>query len=148
MENQINLRNLINDRNLYIVQGTVKDADGRALPNLIVRAFDRDLRSESVLGEAPTDIRGSYRITYTPAAFVAKEKKTADLFVRVFTPNGAQVFDTDFDHIIFNASDYETIDITISILVPQEGNEYDSIVRDIKDLIVGVTISELEETSK
>lgn len=137
-----------NSRNFYVVQGTVKDANGRALAGLLVKAYDRDLRSESVLGEALTDAKGAYRINYTPAAFTSHEKKTADLFLRVFTSGGKQIFETDFDRILFNASDYETIDISIPTPITPDINEFDHIVREIAHLIVGVRISELEEAGK
>src|SRR5438132_10767679 len=115
------MKNQNNSRSLYVVRGNVTDGNKRALAGLLVKAYDRDLRSLSVLGECRTDTKGSYRINYTPEAFVSDEKKSADLSVRVFTPGGTPVFETEFEHIIFNASDYETIDISISTPIRQDG---------------------------
>ena len=135
-------------RALYVVRGNVTDGNNRPLAGLLVKAYDRDLRSESVLGECLTDPKGSYRINYTPEAFVSDEKNTADLYVRVFTPGGTPVFETEFEHIIFNASDYETIDISISTPIKPEGNEFDRIVSEMNELIGKVKIPELQETDK
>jgi hypothetical protein len=67
----------------YVV-GRVTDPDGRPVPQLTVRAFDRDLRSEQLLGGAQTDQDGYYLIPYTADAYARVEKDTADVFVRVF----------------------------------------------------------------
>ncbi len=53
----------------YVVRGTVQDASGAPLPNLIVRAFDRDLRVPQLLGTGETGASGEYRIEYSPDAF-------------------------------------------------------------------------------
>ncbi|ULA62543.1 MAG: Insecticidal toxin protein (Modular protein) [Nitrospira sp.] len=53
----------------YVVRGTVKDASGKPLSNMIVRAFDRDLRFPQLLGTGETAANGDYRIDYRPEAF-------------------------------------------------------------------------------
>ncbi|MCC6140600.1 MAG: hypothetical protein IT389_08295 [Nitrospira sp.] len=53
----------------YVVRGTVKDASGKPLSNMIVRAFDRDLRIPQLLGTGETAANGGYRIDYHPEAF-------------------------------------------------------------------------------
>jgi len=142
------MQNEKNALKVYIVQGTVKDGNARALAGLLVKAYDRDLRSESVLGESLTDAKGSYQIKYTPESFLSKEKKTVDLFLRVFAPGGTLVFETGFDRIIFNASDHETIDISISTLITPDGNEFDRITGETSNLLPGGKFSELEENDK
>jgi len=142
------MQNENNSRNVYVVQGTVKDGKGSMLKGLLVKAYDRDLRSESVLGESLTDKKGAYKINYTPESFIAKEKKNADLFLRVFTSGGTLVFETDFDRIIFNASEFETIDISISTPITPDGNEFDRIIGETTDLLGGGKFSDLEENDK
>jgi len=53
----------------YVVRGTVKDANGKPLPNMIVRALERDLRIPQLLGIDETGANGDYRISYRPDAF-------------------------------------------------------------------------------
>src|SRR5688572_5923912 len=86
----------------HTIVGTVTDGNNRPLARLIVKAFDRDLRSESPLGESVTDPNGRYRIDYVLASFAEAEKKTADLSMKVFGPGNVLVYDTDFDRIVFN----------------------------------------------
>ena len=132
----------------HAILGTVTDANNRPLPRLIVRAFDRDLRSESQLGESVTDARGRYRIDYVLASFAEAEKKTADLSMKVFGPGGALVYETDFDHIVFNASEFETIDISITAEIRPDLNEFEYLLREISDLTAGIKTSQLEENDK
>lgn len=142
------MQNENNSLQVHIVQGTVKNGNEGALAGLLVKAYDRDLRSESVLGESLTDKKGAYKINYSPESFLSKEKKTADLFLRVFTSGGTLVFETEFDRIIFDATDYETIDIRISTPISPEGNEFDRITGEISGLLGGIKFSELEENDK
>lgn len=71
------------DDRSFIVRGQVRHADGRLLSGLRVRAYDKDLRSEELLGEAITDDEGNYEIGYTAGHFRRAEKQSADLIVRV-----------------------------------------------------------------
>ncbi|MCS6286890.1 MAG: hypothetical protein H8K08_15825 [Nitrospira sp.] len=53
----------------YVVRGIVNDANGKPLPNMIVRALDRDLRFPQLLGTDETGANGDYRIDYCPDDF-------------------------------------------------------------------------------
>jgi hypothetical protein len=53
----------------YVVRGIVTDAKGKPLPNMAVRAFDRDLRFPQLLGTDETGVNGDYRIEYRFADF-------------------------------------------------------------------------------
>ncbi|SPP65517.1 neuraminidase-like domain-containing protein [Nitrospira lenta] len=53
----------------YTVRGLVTDAKGSPLPNMIVRALDRDLRFPQLLGTSETAANGGYRIDYRPDDF-------------------------------------------------------------------------------
>src|SRR5262245_57742885 len=75
----------------FIVGGRVTDTDGRALAGATVRVFDKDLRSEQLVGEATTDTEGSYEIQYPSDQFRRAEKRSADLMFRVVTSEGLPV---------------------------------------------------------
>src|SRR2546421_4052426 len=49
----------------FVVKGQIRLADGSPLVGAIVRAFDKDLRSEERLNETTTAKDGHYEITYT-----------------------------------------------------------------------------------
>src|SRR5262249_4819689 len=128
-----------------VVQGVVTDGNDHPLTDLVVRAFDRDMRSESLLGESVTDAQGRYRIEYVAASFAGTEKKTADLFMRVFGPGGVQVYETGFDQIVFNASEFETIDIAVTAQIKPGVNEFDYLLREISVLTAEVKTSQLQD---
>jgi hypothetical protein len=128
------------------VQGIVSGANNQKLAKLLVKAFDRDMRSEAFLGECLTDRQGKYKISYLAEQFNLAEKETADLLMRVFTAGGKHLlFETDLEEVRFNAADNETIDIVIRGEIPAEENDFDSIVREISGLIGKVKINELRD---
>src|ERR1019366_2008446 len=55
-------------------------ASGRAVAGVLVRAFDRDLRAEPLLGEAHTGADGRYSLVYYGAALSRPGKAAANLF--------------------------------------------------------------------
>lgn len=72
---------------ILIVRGTVKTAEDQPIRGAIVRAFDRDLRKEQPLGDAETNDRGEYSISYGPAQFASGDVPSAPtpkLIVRAF----------------------------------------------------------------
>jgi peptidoglycan hydrolase-like protein with peptidoglycan-binding domain len=71
-------------RRPMVVRGRVRQPDGSPLAGALVRAFDKDLRSEELLGEVTTDEAGRYEVTYTAEQFRRAEKDSADLHVRVY----------------------------------------------------------------
>ena len=74
-----------------VVRGQVLQAQGLPLAGVEVRAFDRDLRQEQLLGQHTTDAAGHYAIPYSPAQFRRAEKERADLLLRLFTPEGQPI---------------------------------------------------------
>lgn len=99
--------------NAFIVRGTVRDSNGHPLAGTIVRAFDRDLRREELLGETRTDAEGKYEIRYSLEQFKASDASTntaPDLFVRALGADGQILAESP---IRFNASQEETIDLVI-----------------------------------
>jgi uncharacterized delta-60 repeat protein len=132
-----------------IVHGTVSDGRNNKLANLLVKAFDRDMRSEGLLGECLTDAKGEYSISYTEKQFNWVEKQTADLAVKVYSGGGKiLLYETDLEHIVFNASDDETIDVVIFGGIKSEENEFDYIQREISALIGGVGIPQLQDSDE
>src|SRR5712691_11182601 len=72
----------------FLVKGQISRADNQPLAGLIVRAFDKEMRSEEELGEALPDKDGSYQIQYSAAQLRRPGKKSADLVVHVVSQNG------------------------------------------------------------
>jgi hypothetical protein len=133
----------------YIVWGAVSDRDNRRLSGLLVKAFDRDMRSEALLGETLTNAKGEYRIEYSQEKFNVAEKQTADLSMKVFAAGGNEpLYETEIEQIVLNASPFEEINIVIQSEIKAEGNEFDRITGEISGLLGGGKFSELEENDK
>jgi hypothetical protein len=132
-----------------MVQGTVTDPNNRKLSGLLVKAFDRDMRSEALLGESLTNAKGEYRIECSQEQFNVAEKQTATLSMKVFAARGDELlYKTEIEQIVFNASPFEEINIVIQSEIKAEGNEFDRITGEISGLLAGVKFSELEENDK
>ena len=65
------------------VLGRVTDKQNSPLANLIVNAYDRNMRSEDLLAGTVTDKDGKYEITSLQSQL--NGKKEADILIKVFT---------------------------------------------------------------
>lgn len=76
---------------LLFVEGTIVRPDGRPLEGLTVKAFDKSLRNETLLGEAVTGGDGTYSISYTHDRLSSPDKTGADLVVRASDRQGQEI---------------------------------------------------------
>jgi hypothetical protein len=67
-----------------VVRGRLTRADGRPVADITVRAYDKELRSEKLLGEDTTSQAGAYAITYARDQLSRPDKSHADLVVCAF----------------------------------------------------------------
>ncbi len=128
----------------YIVRGTVRNPNGKPVVGAEVRVFDRDLRSEQLLGEGTTDKRGRYEISYTTARFKRAEKRTADLAVKIFE-NKKPVHEPGIEEILFNAPAVAVVDIRLKQGETRVESEFEKIIRSISPLLEQLPIAELRE---
>jgi hypothetical protein len=130
-----------------VVLGKVTDKLGRPLANLVVHAYDRDMRGEELLGECITDRDGTYRIPWSHDQLSGRGKGSADLAIKVVTREKKHLlFTTGVDEIRFNASPREQIDVTIATEVTPDVIEYDHIVKQVTFLAGAVAIADLQES--
>jgi hypothetical protein len=111
----------INDS--FIVQGTVRQENQKPLPGAIVRAFDKDLRQEQLLGETSTNREGFYKIPYSRDQFRRAEKRNADLIVRAYHPNSPDLCLGESE-LIFNAKRVQEVDLPIDLTTLSEYEKY------------------------
>src|SRR5438105_7627847 len=123
----------------FVVKGQVRLADGTPLAGVLVRAFDKDMRSEELLGEVVTDQTGHYEITYAPEQFRRAEKGNADLRVSVCNASGRELASSP---IIFNAQPVETVDLSGGG-ESRGPSEYEQLVRELTPLLQDVLMHEL-----
>ncbi len=136
----------IENKKENLVFGRVVDRSNQPLANLIVQAYDRDMRSEELLGEYVTDRDGKYEIGWSQSQLSGRERRTADLAVKVFTrEKKTPLFASAMDAVRFNASRREEINITIETAVQPEVVEYDYILKQVTYLADRVAVADLQE---
>jgi len=125
-----------------VVRGTITYTDGKAASNVVIQAFDRDMRTEELLGKTKTDAKGRYEIGYTADQFQKAEKNQADLLVKVVGED-AEVIATS--STFFNAENEQTIDLILKPGVAGDGSEYERYISELNPLIAGVTLADLTQ---
>ncbi|SCX45915.1 hypothetical protein [Nitrosospira sp. Nsp1] len=129
---------------LRIVRGAVRQTDGFPLPDVIVQAFDRDMRTETLLGQAVADTQGFYEIAYTTGQLRRPEKARADLVIRAFEPEGKGMGgEIAVSGIIFNASPQQTVDLEVELEKFRGPSEYERYLAELQPLIESVPTREL-----
>lgn len=114
----------------FIVKGTITTTNGDSVRDLMVLAFDQDLRSRQQLGTTRTNAKGEYSISYSASQFSRAEKDSADLVVEIRSAQGETLFVTD---TLFNAPAIAEIDITLDGSTGL--SEFERITSEIKRLI-------------
>ena len=122
----------------FVVRGRVTGASKGQL----VRAYDKDLRSEEPLGEAFTDAEGNYEIRYSPEKFKRAEKGAADLRIAVCHPEGRELLSSD---IFFNADLDQTVNLEITEGVPPPPSEYERYLTDLEPVLLGLALADLDD---
>lgn len=126
----------------FVVRGHVRIEDGRPLPKVVVRAFDKDLRSEQPLGESATDQSGEYEITYTTDQFRRAEKKSADLVVRASSGAGFSLAESK---VLFNVPAVATVDLVVVPRKEPRISEFEHLVADLTPVLANVLLADLTE---
>jgi Tc toxin complex TcA C-terminal TcB-binding domain/Neuraminidase-like domain len=132
---------------LLSVQGRILDAQGYPLANVAVRAYDRDMRTEQLLGNAdPTDAKGAYKVTFSPDRAAIAEYKTPDVFIRVFDKSGKQLGQSES---VFNPPAVLVLDYQLGGSL-RGVSEYDGLVELISPLAVQqmVPLQDLREDAQ
>ncbi|MDL2122821.1 MAG: peptidoglycan-binding protein [Deltaproteobacteria bacterium] len=129
----------------FVVQGQIFQPDGQTpARDVIVKAYDMDLRTEQLLGEELIDNeKGFYRIEYTADQFTRAEKQSADLKVRVFSVEGFELAASD---ILFNAPVQAKMDLVLKKPeLPSKLSEYEKLLVELAPVLQDVKLVELTE---
>ena len=125
----------------FVVYGAVRDQYGDPLNGVTVQAFDRDLRSEQLLGSAPVR-EGRYEIRYERSQFRKADKGSADLVVKVLGPEGKELYKTP---IQYNAGGDLELDITLQGAPYKGPSEWDVLTGALMPLLENISPLELRE---
>jgi len=130
---------------VFIVKGQVQLVNGKPEVGVLVQAYDRDLRSEQLLGEQRTDSAGHYEISYTAGQFARAEKGSADLRVSASNADGRELVSSP---ISFNAGPAATIDLVIGGAAVLGPSEYELLLAAITPVLQGLSPAQLTEDDK
>ena len=122
-----------------VVKGALRNADGKPWMGGLVYAFDKDLRSEQLLGKARTDAKGFYEISYVAAQFARAEKGAADLIVQAIDPKGIVLAASP---VLFNARPVEELNLTLPALRSSR-SEYEDLLALLAPVMIKITPAEL-----
>lgn len=132
-----------------IVYGTVLGPKNKPLSNLVVRVYDKNMRTYEFLGEATTDNKGYYKVTWFHGQLKGKNRKGADLAIKIFsTEKKAELYRLPMDEVRFNASPMEEINVAFAHGMARETIEFDFLVNEISYLSERVPIIDLQESKE
>jgi len=128
----------------FVVRGTVRLQDRTPVKDAVVRAFDKDLRREEVLGEDRTDEQGGYSIRYLADRFARAEKKSPDLVMHAYRQeDNALLVESD---VFFNAKRKMKIPLVVQQLPPvPKLSEYEQLLAILAPVLDGLPVAELNE---
>ncbi|ACE06710.1 hypothetical protein Aasi_1417 [Candidatus Amoebophilus asiaticus 5a2] len=136
-----------NNQKINLVVGKVTDGNSLPLPNIKVEIYDIDMRDWQLLADTYTNRDGAYELSWTYDQLSGKEKKTADIAVRILTPvNNIELYKSSVDEVRFNAAEREEINITLAQPIPVEVIEYDFLLKEVTSLADKIDITELQES--
>jgi hypothetical protein len=118
---------------VFSVEGNIHNKFNYPIPNANVQLFDKDLRSEQLLGRANTDVYGFYKIQFNGSSYAAREVNTPDLFIRVLEHTGSILGQSD---ILFNVGQNTIINFTVGNGPFKELNEFEILFRKVNPLVV------------
>jgi hypothetical protein len=124
---------LDNQPKTSIVRGQLSQPDGSPLSGIKVRAYNKGLRSEQLLGEAVTDDNGNYKIEH---AFVS-----ADLILRAFGPEGEELAMSD---VKFHAGPEETLDLRVPRQLRRSPSEFERLSKDLEPHLKEIKVAGIE----
>ena len=98
----------------FVIRGSVREREtGRPLPDLIVRAFDRDWISDDKVGVGSSNHDGEFEIQFGLEDFRDFIEKRPDLYLRVYDRQGTRLLHDTTDAVRWNASQNERFDVLI-----------------------------------
>ena len=83
------------------------------LAELIIRAYDRDLLIDDLLGDATTDNSGLFEILYAERDFKDLFEKAPDIYLRIYDSLGEKTIHTTADWVRWNAGGDEWFDVAV-----------------------------------
>ena len=140
------------NENEFTVEGIIYDEFNVPLPNVKIQLFDKDLRTEQLLGETVTKEKGQYIVKYTSAKFSRAEKVSADIILKVFAQSPPTV-NRHFkklgeSSVHFNVTPTYKLDFKVDGTVFTGISEFDALSENITPLLQGQDVKLFELTEQ
>lgn len=130
------------DRGGFLVTGRIGSSDGAPLPGVVVRAVDRGIGREAILGEAVTDAGGNYSIPLSAEKFLDLKRNAPHLMIRAFTARGRRLGDSE---VIFYAAADQKIDLRVEPVEEAPLSAYETLRATLTPLLRGIAPADLSE---
>ncbi len=129
------------------ITGTIYDINNAPLIRVTVQAYDKDLRSDQLLGQAVTDAKGFYSISYESKKYANSEYLTADVFIRILQDGKVLLGESP---VYYNVPSDFKLDFKIGNTPIKPTDEFDALIQKIKPLTdpQKVAIADLQENGK
>ena len=106
--------------NDYSLRGTIYDVHDTPLADVIVQAYDKDLRTQQLLGRAKTDQNGHYEIHYSVAEFASAENMddgilSPDVFLLVHSSGTGRPVELGESEIYYNVHCHINVGCDLSV---------------------------------
>ncbi|MFX0199308.1 MAG: C25 family cysteine peptidase [Candidatus Hodarchaeota archaeon] len=119
------------------ITGQIREKEtGRGLPNLVVKAFDKDLLYDDLLGAVNTDKDGNFEIVYEGEDYKELFEQKPDIYLKIQTPDRKRTIHTTEDKVRFEAGKKEHFIVDI----PKEEIEPEGVIIDFEDKPLGQPI--------
>jgi hypothetical protein len=103
----------------FRISGRVTDREsGTGIPGLMIRAYDKDLLFDDLLGTATTGADGTFELRYSASDFRELFERRPDIYLSVYEASGQFLLHTK-DAIRWNAGADETFEVKIDRKPPQ-----------------------------
>jgi hypothetical protein len=127
----------------FAVRGRVTHPTGKPFLGVTVRAYDKDIRNEELLGETVSGRGGHFEVRYSRSQFARAEKGAADLVVRGFDREGIKIAESG---ILFNADPDVVVNLTAKPQPDRKLSEFERLVARLTPSLDNVSLSALTET--
>ncbi len=120
----------------FTIKGIVREAEtGIGIPSLFVKAYDKDLLFDDLLGSAITGADGSFEIISEASDFREFFDVRPDLYLRIFRPDRITEIWSSEESVRWNAGRYEEF----YVLIPRAA---------LGDLVAGPSISFVDDSGE
>lgn len=98
----------------FKIKGAVTEQESKkGIPGLFIKAYDKDLLFDDLLGSATTDDNGEFYIDYEGDDFQELFDKKPDIYLEIKTASGQHIHSTE-QHVRFGSGDEEYFSVEIS----------------------------------